>query len=227
MLLHLSHLILVCSVRKSIVHHDVPLMSLLRPGENRCLKCCRKGHKANSCKTKVNYYNCKGSHHTLLCQKSKQKSDQSDSSSKTKEDTTPNPSPLPKSCTTKQSAKPVTTSSITTQTSACGGGIALPTAMLRLKTRATSNEVNTLRCFFDSGSQKSFILPEVLKTQLVQCATIKSRLSLGTKMFSISFIVSNKVEMKLHTPGLGDTVKMLKNSGLRLVDHRARDQLNL
>ena len=35
--------------------------------ENRCLKCCRKGHKANMCKTKVHCYNCKGSHHTLLC----------------------------------------------------------------------------------------------------------------------------------------------------------------
>ena len=80
----------------------------------------------------------------------------------------PPPTHTPKSHTTKQSAKPpvdnsVATSSITTQTSACGGGIALSTAMLRLKTRAASNEVNTLRCFFDSGSQKSFIHPEVLK----------------------------------------------------------------
>ena len=32
--------------------------------------------------------------------------------------------------------------------------------------------------------------------------------------------------MKLHTLGLGDTVKMLINSGLRLADHRARDQLS-
>ena len=62
--------------------------------ENRCLKCCRKGHNANMCKTKVHCYNCKGSHHTLLCQGSKPKSDSSDSTSKPKHTTTPNPTSI-------------------------------------------------------------------------------------------------------------------------------------
>ena len=108
-------------------------------------------------------------------------------------------------------ANSVASSRITTQASACGGEIALPTAMLRLKTRIQSNEVSTVRCFFDSGSQKSFVHPEVLKglnlkptgsakfhlatfgrePELVQCATIKLRLSLGNKVFSIpsSFLI--------------------------------------
>ena len=126
------------------------------------------------------------------------------------------------------------------------GGTALPTAILRLKTRVSSKVVNTVRCFFDSRSQKSFIHPKVLKEfnlkptdsttfhlatfgrepEPVQCATIKLRLSLGTKVFSIPFVVSDKVEMKLHIPGLSHTVKMLKKSGLRLADHKAHDQLN-
>ena len=45
-------------------------------------------------------------------------------------------------------------------------------------------------------------------------------------MFSIPFVVSDKVEMKLHIPGLSHTVKMLAKSGLRLADHQAQDQLN-
>ena len=62
--------------------------------ENRCLKCCRKGHKANMCKTKVYCYNCKGSHHTLLCKGLKPKSDSSDSTSKPKDTTTQNPTSI-------------------------------------------------------------------------------------------------------------------------------------
>ena len=128
-----------------------------------------------------------------------------------------------------------------------GGGTALPTTILRLKTRVSSNVVNTIRCFFDSGSQKSFIHPKVLKElnlkptgsttfhlatfgrepEPVQCATVGLlRLSLGTKVFSIPFVVSDKVEMKLHIPGLSHTIKMLKKSGLRLADHKSQDQLN-
>ena len=218
--------------------------------ENRCLKCCRKGHKANSCKTKVHCYNCKGSHHTLLCQNSKPKSDQSDSNSKPKDDTNPTPASSTKP-TADQSVKrldthSVITSRISTLASSCSGSIALPTAILRLKTRVLSNVTNTVRCFFDSGSQKSFIHPKVLEElnlkptgsttfhlatfgrepEPVRCATIKLRLSLGNKVFAIPFIVSDKVEMKLHIPGLGNTVNMLKKSGLRLADHHAQDQLN-
>ena len=218
--------------------------------ENRCLKCCRKGHKANMCKTKVHCYNCKGSHHTLLCKGSKPKSDSSDSTSKPKDTTTQNPPSIKNSATEQPvnqlETHSVITSRVSTLASNGGGGTALPTAILRLKTRVPSNVVNTVRCFFDSGSQKSFIHPKVLKeldlkptgsttfhlatfgreSEPVQCATIKLRLSLGTKVFSIPFVVSDKVEMKLHIPGLSHTIKMLKKSGLRLADHKAQDQLN-
>ena len=218
--------------------------------ENRCLKCCRKGHKANMCKTKVHCYNCKGSHHTLLCKGSKPKSDSSDSTSKPKDTTTQNPPSIKNSANEQPvnqlETHSVITSRVSTLASNGGGGTALPTAILRLKTRVPSNVVNTVRCFFDSGSQKSFIHPKVLKeldlkptgsttfhlatfgreSEPVQCATIKLRLSLGTKVFSIPFVVSDKVEMKLHIPGLSHTIKMLKKSGLRLADHKAQDQLN-
>ena len=218
--------------------------------ENRCLKCCCKGHKANMCKTKVHCYNCKGSHHTLLCKGSKPKSDSSDSTSKPKDTTTQNPTsiknPANEQPVNQLETHSVITSRMSTLASNGGGGTALPTAILRLKTRVSFNVVNTVRCFFDSGSQKSFIHPKVLKEfnlkptgsttfhlatfgrepEPVQCATIKLRLSLGTKVFSIPFVVSDKVEMKLHIPGLSHTIKMLKKSGLRLADHKAQDQLN-
>ena len=199
--------------------------------KNRCLKCCCKGHKANMCKTKVHCYNCKGSHHTLLCQGSKPKSETSDSTSKPKHTTTPNPTsiknPANEQPLNQLKTHSVITSRMSTLASNGGGGTALPTAILRLKTRVSSKVVNTVRCFFDSGSQKSFIHPKVLKEfnlkptgsttfhlatfgqepEPVQCATIKLRLSLGTKVFSIPFVVSDKVEMKLHIPGLSHTVK--------------------
>ena len=218
--------------------------------ENRCLKCCRKGHKTNMCKTKVHCYNCKGSHHTLLCKGSKPKSDSSDSTSKPKDTTTQNPPSIKNSANEQPvnqlETHSVITSRVSTLASNGGGGTALPTAILRLKTRVSSNVVNIVRCFFDSGSQKSFIHPKVLKeldlkptgsttfhlatfgreSEPVQCATIKLRLSLGTKVFSIPFVVSGKVEMKLHIPGLSHAIKMLKKSGLRLADHKAQDQVN-
>ena len=207
--------------------------------ENRCLKCCCKGHKANMCKTKVHCYNCKGSHHTLLCKGSKPKSDSPDSTSKPKDTTTQNPPSIKNSANEQPinqlETHSVITSRVSTLASNGGGGTALPTAILRLKTRVSSNVVNTVRCFFDSGSQKSFIHPKVLKeldlkptrsttfhlatfgreSEPVQCATIKLRLSLGTKGFSIPFVVSDKVEMKLHIPDLSHTIKMLKKSRLR------------
>ena len=108
------------------------------------------------CKTKVHCYNCKGSHHTLLCQGSKPKSNSSDSTSKPKHTTTPNPTsiknPANEQPVNQLETHSVITSRMSTLASNGGGGTALLTAILRLKTRVSSKVVNTVRCFFDSGS---------------------------------------------------------------------------
>ena len=165
--------------------------------ENRCLKCCRKGHKANMCKTKVHCYNCKGSHHTLLCKGSKPKSDSSDSTSKPKDTTTQNPPSIKNSANEQPvnqlETHSVITSRVSTLASNGGGGTALPTAILRLKTRVPSNVVNTVRCFFDSGSQKSFIHPKVLRGPAGLRRSKFRETSLFLKKFSLSRVAFEKM----------------------------------
>ena len=59
----------------------------------------------------------------------------------------------------------------------------------------------------------------------ITCPTIKLKLSLGSCVFSILFIVTEKVAMCLEVPGLKSMAKMLKGEGVKLADGQARDRV--
>ena len=60
----------------------------------------------------------------------------------------------------------------------------------------------------------------------IQCPVVKIKLRLGNKVFSVPFLITDKVGMELSTPGLSQTVKMLKKKGVRLADGQAKDHLS-
>ena len=211
---------------------------------------------------------CKGSHHTFLCANSKQtksKAGNVNTSNKgsnsksfptkqsSRSDETVNSRPdkgterptVQTTASTEQPSDSVNNINVSTTTIASSGGIALPTALLRVKTKVHDSDSTRIRCFFDSGSQKSFIHPEVLSrlnlkptgttclnlstfgqdAEPLNCPTVKLNLSLGSRVFVIPFVITEKVNMTLYAPGLRHTVNMLKRKGLQLADGQAQDQL--
>ena len=237
--------------------------------ENRCLKCCRIGHHASDCKATLHCTVCKGFHHTFLCTNSSQSKSKTKGTDKINKGSpqkstikspthtgqtvntlsdqrTETPTVQAVAASSEQTSSSVNSVDVRANAVTSNGGIALPTALLRVKTKVRNSNLTTMRCFFDSGSQKSFIHPEVLSrlnltptgvarlnistfgqdAEPITCPTIKLRLSLGTRVFVIPFIVTEKVNMTLHAPGLRRTVNMLKKRGLQLADGQAQDHMN-
>ena len=209
--------------------------------EQRCVKCCCKGHHVAECKATLKCHNCKGTHHSALC--SKRKSETKPASSKnTHSDTelsTVKTSPTDTNSVSASSAE------IVAHSVSGKGSIALPTTLLRVKTRARDVDSSKICCFFDSGSRRSFVHPAVLQdlnlqptgimnmhltafghdSEEITCPTIKLKLSLGSRVFSILFIVTEKVAMSLEVLDLKSVAKMLKGEGVKLADGQARDRV--
>ena len=55
---------------------------------------------------------------------------------------------------------------------------------------------------------------------------MKLKLTLGNRVANVHFLVTDRVHMELHTPGLKDTVAMLKHRDVRLADSHATDKLS-
>ena len=130
-------------------------------------------------------------------------------------------------------AKCVTTFSV--GASGLKGGVALHTALVRIHTRAKGKKLTSVRTFFDSGSQCSFIHPDLVKdldiepikfkelsvvafggeVQKIICPVINLKLSLGRSgMKKVRLVVTDKVHMKVFVPGLRETADELKSQGI-------------
>ena len=62
--------------------------------------------------------------------------------------------------------------------------------------------------------------------ELIKCPIVKLKLGLGKRVASVYFLVSDRVQMELRTPGLHDTVSLLKQEKVKLADDKAADELD-
>ena len=127
--------------------------------------------------------------------------------------------------------------------------VALPTAIVKVKSHKRRQKKQLhIRCFFDTGAQKSFFHPEVVeksnlrpqsyitisvagfgqKPTKVQCPVVKLNVALGKRVATIDFLITERVEMTLHTPGLAEVMSHLRNDhGLSLTDASAPDTITV
>ena len=233
--------------------------------QRRCLTCGKKGHYAPSCHVKLKCSQCGSRHWTPLCYKSntsRVKGSPSSAGSEPFVDASPSPvSPrrlegakakksIPVNNSLSENVKEMdytadSQSVVSRVANEQGRGTALPTAMLSVRSRTKGHKGAMIRCFFDTGSQRSFIHPVVMRqlglcpsgetvislnafghsAEPLRCPVLKLRLALGNKVVQVEFLVTDKVDMKLHSPGLRKAVERLKSKGVRLTDREVEDDV--
>jgi hypothetical protein len=129
-------------------HEDCARVKDMRERRNlirkfaRCYKCLEKGHCARDCKVVVHCKNCKGGHHSALCETEVSSASQEEGA---------------------QVGNEASTHIVNVPASMLVGGssrIALQTAQALIK---DSNSSNRVRVMFDSGSHKSFVTADVAR----------------------------------------------------------------
>ena len=172
---------------------------------NRCPNCC-KAHPESPCTAKLSpCFKCQGDHHTWLCDQFRKLAVNAEGN------------------TNKNSGS--------WQVSCEGQNAALPTATVTVANieRKNIKQRKTTRCFFDQGSQRSFISESLSQElQLKVSSTVKLQLSgfteekeemeyqivtpsvrLGRRIKKISAVVIRNLPSKIHTPGLKRTAQHL------------------
>ena len=111
----------------------------------RCFVCMRTGHRARDCRSQFGCYNCKGSHHSAICNAYKAHAE----------------SPKPTVSNTEEPKAQTTTNiHISSKTS-----VLLQTARAEISSPDNDAEKAVVRIVFDSGSQKSYVTQK-LKNEL-------------------------------------------------------------
>lgn len=125
---------------------------LLR-NSGRCFNCLRKNHLFRNCRSKSTCRNCKGKHHTSICEK--------DTASKEEKGATESQPPK-----LNPGAEPFTLPEKTTLTtcSSPGGTVLLQTARTSIYNPLKPQEKVKVRMLFDSGSQNSYLTERVRKS---------------------------------------------------------------
>ena len=253
-----SHAAFKCPTYVSVMDRKNRLAEL-----GMCLRCGRKGHFARDCRVYFRCYKCQGNHWTPLCIGDYQNphlsyrnqqfsnSDRSGSSNVNKA----------KSQNNSNSTKPPNENKGETKTQGTDGkvnvhsvldgdwqesGIALPTAQLDIVSFAAGRRPTRARAFFDIGSQKSFVHPELVSElglkptekreislsafgkgpELVTCPIVKLKIVTGIrKTVTVSFYVTTKVSMKVHVPGLTKAASQLIEEGIVLADGFSDDRV--
>lgn len=134
--------------------------------KRRCFRCLRIGHNSRDCRSRIKCHKCSRSHHLAMCETK-------DTDTKKEQNKKPSDGA---SSTTHASTNASTNSS---------ASVLLQTAIAEVKN--ASNEANKrARILFDSGSQLSYISPELrhilnLKTIEIKDVYIKTFGSIATK----------------------------------------------
>ena len=233
--------------------------------QRRCLTCGKMGHYAPSCHVKLRCSHCGGHHWTPLCYKVA--TNKVKGASPTVGDN-PEIGKSPSSVSSRRlegakHKKPVSTKdspplngkgkdeAVNSQSVAARvgdeqGGTALPTAMLTVKSNVKGHKSHVIRCFFDTGSQRSFVHPEVMEqlrlcpndetiislnafghsAEPLTCPVLRLGLALGNRVAQVNFLVTDKVDVKLHSPGLKRAAEFLSSKGVRLVDRKVEDDMS-
>ncbi|XP_064120771.1 uncharacterized protein LOC135225369 [Macrobrachium nipponense] len=244
----------------SIVHQLDALPETRRARINElqlCFGCLRKGHRLFECnsKSKTYCFNCNGKDHTFLCARLLRNStsvnvNSSQQPSSTKSGRSIDNKPIetaqsqPSFSTSQKSAATnnqchsqnnVNSNQVAVKNVASLRPTALPTATLLL-----SNDGNRIpvRAFLDSGSQRTFINPDVVeKLNLLPIKQVELTLipfgdnvetkmfdvvrvmvRAGTKRIKLNAVVCNHVNTSIHTPGLHNVYLRLQERGVKLAD---------
>ena len=196
-----------------------------------CLKCAKPGHFSKDCKSKLNCVICKERHWDGLCPQSLPKSKQNEQG----------PSPPPVKTDSPEAVKQSSSEDVTVGKVGLSGSVALPTAMVQL---GKGSKVVRARALFDSGSQRSFVHPCVLSQlnipltgghivnisafgsadESIDGQTVRLKTSLGKRSFHLPFFVTDRAAMSVCTPGLQETLALLKNK-VPLADPSTPDEV--
>ena len=113
------------------------------------------------------------------------------------------------------------------------GGTALPTAMLTVKSNVKGHKSHVIRCFFDTGSQRSFVHPEVMEqlglypndetvislnafghsAEPLTCPVLRLRLALGNRVAQVNFLVTDKVDVEVTLTRSKESRRVFKLKG--------------
>lgn len=150
----------------TIASIDARKQSLRRSG--RCFSCLRRGHLSAQCRSASRCRNCRGRHHTSICENrtrdpSRQQPQSSTASVGSSATTTPVTSPNP--MTTHSTLNPTATSfTPPTSTSFCASSnkvVLLQTAVAEISDPRDPCRVLNARIVMDCGSQKSYLTQRV------------------------------------------------------------------
>ena len=228
-----------------------------------CYNCLTPGHTSKMCHSTKTCRSCGAPHHSSLCYKtrtnssdntsqnanvSQGKTNQSSSSSSANQRSTKNQAqshPTNKPVVTPN--KPQTsqanvqfptldTTYVTNVNSSNFPNNVLPTAMLNV---SYCNEQANVRAFFDTGSHRSFISPEVAKrlnlrvikqvpvnlstfgndTESCMLDLVKVKISFGKSKIPLTMLIHDSAAMGyFHSPGLFELAQKLEHKGFDLAD---------
>ena len=251
---HLAH---ECTKNKSVLSHRDRVMHL-----RLCYSCLTPGHSSKMCLSTKTCRSCGASHRSSLCYKartnssdntcqnsnvSQGKTSQSSSSSsanhsiKAQAQTHPTNKPVVthNKQPTSQADVPspsLDTTYVTNPNSSNFPNNALPTATLNV---SYCNEQANERAFFDTGSHRSFISPEVVKrlnlrvikqvpvnlstfgndTESRMLDLVKVKIRFGKSKIPLTMLVHDSTAMGyFHSPGLFKLAQKLEHKGFDLAD---------
>ena len=235
----------------------------------RCLKCGKGGHYARECRAR-NCIRCQGGHWHLICNTrfdTNRNYSNRAVDTQTRSGPPGRPSGAGGSTAATSGARPyngpnqfqararnsrgprtdTNVQQINVKNVTVSESVALPTGLVDVKGLCPSDKVClTARAFFDSGSQRSFIHPDLVAelglpfgpslpvsvvtfgghTSTVQCPTVTLQLRVGSSQYCrIAFIITDKVGLKVKVPGLEAVARCLERDGYRLDDTYLTDQI--
>ena len=257
---HLAH---ECAKYKTVNSRKDRVMQL-----RLCYNCLSPGHSSKTCRSTKTCRTCDSHHHSSLCFKacsnssdtsnqntnntnvSQGKPNQSSTSTsstnqrnfKAQAQTHPNkpvvtPNKSNSSQASNQSPKYIDTTCVTSVNSINFPNNVLPTAMLNV---GYCNQQASVRAFFDTGSHRSFISPEVVKrlnlrvikrvpvnlstfgNEMESCMLdlVKVKIRLGKSKILLTMLVHDSATMGyFHSPGLYEVAQKLESKSFNLADH--------
>ena len=231
-----------------------------------CYNCLTPGHSSKTCRSTKTCRTCGSHHHSSLCFKahsnssdnsnqntnnsnvSQRKTNQSSSStsstnqrsSKAQAQTHPNKPVVTlnnsNSSQASNQSPTIDTTYVTSVNSINFPNNVLPTATLNV---GYCNQQANVRAFFDTGSHRSFISPEVVKrlnlrvikqvpvnlstfgneTESCMLDLVKVKIRLGKSKIPLTMLVHDSAAMGyFHSPGLYEVAQKLENKGFNLAD---------
>ena len=204
-----------------------------------CYCCLSPGHSSKMCHSSRTFRSCGGEHHSSLCYKSRGNSSANSSRAQAQSHPTNKPVVTPSRSSSSQANVPspnLDTTYVTNVNSSNFPNNVLPTATLKV---SYCNEQANVRAFFDTGSHRSFISPDVVKrlnlrvlkqvpvnlstfgndTESCMLDLVRVKVRFSKSKVPLTMLVHDSAAMGyFHSPGLFELVQKLEQKGFSLAD---------